>query len=277
MKRSFVTTLVMATAVAGGQAVGLPQDAAPRTVQLTRVVRIPLRTVAADEIAQDLANKFPDLALSRGGEDEAPQGPDGFDVFDDGSFLVTDPLMGRLSQFSPEGRFLRSWPLGFAANSVTIRPDGSAEVKAAKSSDVFMLDPKGELHRSEAPAQEPTGKILSPHEGMVWRGKGSSAQINVRLDDPALMLLSLQVVGAGEDGSTYVAVESTSGQTGDEGISVNKNIRRYSPDGKLLKQTENLPLDYYVIPTDELRVHKGVVYQLTTTSSEVRINLWNLN
>lgn len=277
MKRSFLTTLVMATAVAGGHAVGAAQDASPRTVQLTRVVRIPLRTVAADEIAQDLANKLPDLALSRGGEDEAPQGPDGFDVFDDGSFLVTDPLMGRLSQFSPEGRFMRSWPLGFAANSVTIRPDGSAEVRAAKSTDVFILDRNGELHRSETSAQGSSAKITSPHDGVVWRGNGGSAQINVRLDDPALTLLSLQVVGSGEDGSTYVALESTSGHSSDEGISVNKSVRRYSPDGKLLKQTENLPLDYYVTPTDELRVHKGVVYQLMTTASEVRINLWNLN
>jgi hypothetical protein len=274
---SFLTILVMATAVAGGQTVGTPRDAAPRTVQLTRVVRIPLRTVAANGTAQDFANKLPGLAVSRGGEDEAPQGPDGFDVFDDGGFLITDPLMDRLSQFSSKGEFLRSWPLGFAANSVTIRADGTAQVRAAQSTDVFVLDKSGELRRSESPAPKPSAKITSPHDGLVWRGDGSSSQINVRLDDPGLTLLSLQVIGSGEDGSIYVAVESTSGKGSDEGIAVNKSVRRYSQDGNLLKQTDYIPLDYYVTPTDELRVHKGVVYQLMTTSSEVQINVWNLN
>src|SRR5271165_3213301 len=172
MRRSFLPILVMATAFAGGRAVGAPQEAGSRTVQLTRVVRIPLRTVAADETAQDSTSKFPDLSVMRGGEDEAPQGPDGFDVRNDGSFLITDPLMGRLAQFSPEGKFLRAWPLGFAANSVTIRPDGAAEVKAAQSADVFLLDSNGEVHRSEAAAPRSSAKITSPHDGAVWRDDG---------------------------------------------------------------------------------------------------------
>jgi hypothetical protein len=276
MRRTFLTILVMATTVAAGLAAGNSPDAVSRTVQLTRVVRIPLKAVA-DETTQELANKLPDLAVSRGGEDEAPQGPDGFDVYDDGSFLITDPLRERLSQFSPEGRFLRSWPLGFAANSVTILADGTAEVKAAQSADVFILDKSGELHRSEPAGAGPSAKVNSPHGGAVWRGGGNSGQIDVQLADSALTLLSLQVVGAGEDGSTYVAVESTSGQGKDEGISVNKSVRRYSSDGKLLKETEYLPLEYYITPTDELRVHKSIVYQLMTTPSEVRINVWDLN
>lgn len=277
MRRSFLAFLALATVVAGGQTAGAPPDAGSRIVQITRVVRIPLRTVAAHETAQDSTTQLPGLAVSKGGDDEPPQGPDGFDVSADGSFLITDPLMQRLSQFNPEGRFLRSFPLGFAASSITMRPDGTAEVKAAQSSDVFLLDRNGELHRSEASTPYPSAKITSPHSGMIWRSDKDSSPIDVRLADPALTLLSLQLAGSGEDGSTYVALESTSGEGSGEGIDVNKSVRRYSRDGKLVSQTQNIPLDYYITPVDELRVHKGMVYQLMTTPSEVRVNVWDLN
>jgi hypothetical protein len=214
--------------------------------------------------------------VSKGGEDEPPQGPNGFDVCADGSFLITDPLMQRLSQFSSEGRFMRSFPLGFVPGSVTFRPDGTAQVKDAQSSDVFLLDKDGGVHRSEPAGTRETAKIASPHDGMVWL-ESSGSPIKVHLENPALTLLSLQLAAVGDDGSAYVALESTSGQNGDGGIDVNKSVRRYSRDGKLISQTENIPLDYYITPVDELRVHKGVVYQLMTTPSELRINVWDLN
>jgi hypothetical protein len=177
---------------------------------------------------------------------------------------------------------MRSFPLGFAPGSVTIRGDGTAQVKDAQSSDVFLLDKEGGLHRSEAPAERETAKaaspakIASPHDGTV-SPDGSGSPIRVHLENPTLTLLSLQIAAVGDDGSAYVALETTSGQNGEEGIDVNKTVRRYSRDGKLLSQTENIPLDYYVTPVDELRVHNGVVYQLMTTPSEVRINVWDLN
>jgi DNA-binding beta-propeller fold protein YncE len=240
-------------------------------------VRIPLRTVAAHETAQDSNPQLPALAVSKGGEDEPPQGPDGFDVSPDGSFLITDPLMQRLAQFSADGRFLRTFPLGFAPASVTIRPDGTTQVKAAQSSDVFVLDQSGELHPSEASPPRPLAKIASPHDGQVWPGDTASSPIAVKLDNPALTLLSLQLAATGEDGSAYVAVETTSGQDTNDGIDVKKSIRRYSRDGKLINQTDDIPLDYYIAPNDELRVHKGIVYQLMTTPTELHINIWNLN
>ncbi len=208
-----------------------------------------------------------------------PIGPDSFDVYDDGSILITDPLLGRLSLFDPEGKFRRSWALGFAADSVKIRSDGTVSVRDARTSDVFTLDQKGELHPSKAAVTDASAKITSSQSGVVTRGGSNvpSTQINVRLDQPGLTLLSLQLLGAGKDGSAFVALESTPGQKVGEGIIVNKSVRRYSSDGRLLSQTDNMPLDYYITPVDELRVHQGVVYQLLTTPSEVRVNIWNMN
>lgn len=277
MRRCFLAFLALATVVAGGQVAGTPQDAGSRTVKITRVVSIPLRTVAGHETAQDSATQLPGLAVSKGGEDEPPQGPAGFDVSADGSFLITDPLMQRLAQFSSEGTFMRSLPLGFAPGSVTIRSDGTAQIKAAQSNDVFLLDKSGELHPSEASPPRDSAKITSPHDGIFWRSEPGSTPIPVHLENPSLTLLSLQLAGVGADGSAYVALESTSSQVGSEAIDVIKSVRRYSPNGKLICQTENMPLDYYITPVDELRVHKGIVYQLMTTPSEVRINIWDLN
>ncbi|HEY3704516.1 MAG TPA: hypothetical protein VGL22_05605 [Terracidiphilus sp.] len=239
-------------------------------------MRIPLRTVAAHETAQDSNLQLPDLAVSKGGDDEPPQGPDSFDVSADGGFLITDPLMQRLARYSSDGRFLQSVPLDFVPAGVTLRPDGAAEIKAAHSNDVFLLDPGGQIHRSESLPPREAAKVTSPHEGLVWRTAAGSDAIHVHLENPALTLLSLQLLAAGDDGSAYVALESTSGQS-DQGIDVKKSVRRYSSGGKLISQTGNMPLDYYIAPNDELRVHKGIVYQLMTTASEVEINVWDLN
>src|SRR5690349_11977693 len=111
MRRSFLAFLALATGLAGAASSGAPQGADSRTVKITRVVSIPLRTVAAHETAQDTATQSPLLAVSKGGEDEPPQGPDGFDVSADGSFLIADPLMQRLSKFDANGRYVRSFPL----------------------------------------------------------------------------------------------------------------------------------------------------------------------
>jgi hypothetical protein len=62
-----------------------------------------------------------------------------------------------------------------------------------------------------------------------------------------------------------------------DAINVRKIVRRYSSTGVLLSESAPIPLGYYIQPVDELRVRKGVVYQLMTTPSEVRINEWDTN
>ena len=99
----------------------------------------------------------------------------------------------------------------------------------------------------------------------------------IQFDKPGALLLSLESLAIDREGDTFVALETTARGEGPEAIDLTKYVRRYSSDGNLLREIADIPLDYYVPPVDELRVHKGVVYQLQTTSSEVRVNVWDTN
>jgi len=91
-----------------------------------------------------------------------------------------------------------------------------------------------------------------------------------------VLLFSLEVLATDSGGNTYVALESTTGSREADEINVNKYVRKYSADGKLVDEIADIALDYYVTPVDELRVRRGVVYQLLTTNTEVRINVWDM-
>src|SRR5262245_36947644 len=70
-------------------------QATPRTVSMSRVVRVPLIEQAQRATAEqgDRAK----LAVFPGGNDELPEGPSGFDVTEDGTFLIADPLRNRIA------------------------------------------------------------------------------------------------------------------------------------------------------------------------------------
>jgi hypothetical protein len=101
--------------------------------------------------------------------------------------------------------------------------------------------------------------------------------ISVRFEEPGSALLSLESLATDPDRGTFVAIETTVSQGGSDEINVRKTVRRYSPQGTLISETSAIPLDYFVLPVDELRVRNGIIYQLMTTRSEVRINEWNTN
>ena len=98
--------------------------------------------------------------------------------------------------------------------------------------------------------------------------------MEIKFDKAGLRLLSLQGIALEPPGDAYIALESTAG--GDS-VDLNKVVRRYASNGNLLSETSNLPLDYVVRPTDEIRVRKGVIYQLMTTRSELQIIVWDTN
>jgi len=270
--------LLLTPALWAGDPPGPAPDA--RTVSLTRAVRIPVvmqnaQGVATGPGAQDVRN----LMLSPGAVDELPEGPDGFDVLDDGSLVITDPLRSRIAVFDAKGAFRQEWKVGFAADSVTVLPTGVVLVREANTGQLHAFDSNGNPRSGEGAAlPEPAqARLLTPNTGVVMRpaaGGGQARPLNVQLDKAGSRLLTIESLGIDRDGSTYVALETTAGG---EDINVNKSVRRYAPDGRLVAEIVDLPLDYYVRPVDELRVHKGVVYQLMTTNSEVRINIWDTN
>src|SRR5215475_15956307 len=82
--------------------VQLQAQSSTPTIALSRVLRIPLTALGAGGPTHaGPAN----LTVSKGAKDEPPEGPDGFDVFDDGSLLITDPLRKRLALFDSSSKF----------------------------------------------------------------------------------------------------------------------------------------------------------------------------
>jgi len=253
------------------------------TIPLTHVLRIPASTLSAKVTAESLKATPATLVLSPGAADEPPEGPDGFDVLEDGSLLITDPLRRQVSSFDAAGGFRKAWKIGFAADSLTAIANGLVLVREASTGQLHAFDREGQPRPAEtvtlpepAEARVQTGQ----NRGTVLRPAIDSAHggpLVIEFDKPGVTLLSLESLATDQKGDTYVALEATVRGEAPETISLNKYVRRYSSDGKLLCEIADIPLDYYVSPVDELRVHKGVVYQLQTTSSEVRVNVWDTN
>jgi hypothetical protein len=252
------------------------------TIPLTKTLRIPVSTLGAQDTPESLAAAPASLMISPGAADETPDGPRGFDVLDDGSVLITDPLRSRVSFFDSHGEFRKVWKIGFPADSLTVIANGVVLVREASTGKFHAFDREGRAHSSEdgAPPEQPEARVLSGRSGTVRRpaiGSAHGGPLAVQFDRPGLTLLSLEVLGIDQQGDTYVALETTANRGAAESIDLNKYVRRYSSDGSLLCEIADIRLDYYVPPVDELRVHKGMVYQMLTTSSEVRINVWDTN
>ena len=252
-----------------------PPDHTPRPIAMTRVVRIP--AVPDERSAAPQPGADAKLTVSSAGPDDLPQGPDGFDVSDLGLYLITDPIRKRIALFDSGGAYRSEWAVGFRADSVTVLADGSAEVRDASTGVVHLFDQNGKPLES-GPAAEPLAARLSGSNGGVIDRPagvaGGGGALPIRFEKPGMTLLSLQGLATEPNGDTYVALESAAGS---DTIEVSKSVRRYSRDSRMLGETTDLPLDYYVRPVNELRAHKGVVYQLMTTESEVRIHVWDMN
>jgi len=234
--------------------------------QQNRVDAIPmLRTVRIPVGAAGL------LPVSAGATDELPEGPSGFDVLDDGSLLIADPLSTAIQLFDGQGKLRLTWNIGFSADSITVLPGGAVLVREANTGATHAFTREGKPLAGSPPAmpQLPTAQ-LAPEAG------GTVAGIKVEFSRPGSVLRSLEAVAV-DRRDTYVALEYSRPGGSDDAIDVDKIVRRYTPDGKLIVETTPLPLHYYFNPVDELRVHNGLIYQLGSTSSELQINIWDTN
>src|SRR5580698_3985380 len=276
MTRLFAVAVLCTSAVllvSGGE--GRPQVEV-RTVEMTHVIRIPLTAVGSQETSQASGKDSAILATSPGAAEELPEGPDGFDILDDGGILISDPLRNRVVTFDSQGKLRQSWNIGFAADSIRILPDGRALIREANTGQLHAFDREGKTIPGEVspPLDAAQAQKLTATSGSISNGNENS--ITVHLERVGQSLVSLQCLAVDNTGKLYVALESTSGES-TEGINVNKTVRKYAANGNLLSESTNLPLNYYIRPVDELRVRKGKIYQLMTTSSEVEINIWDMN
>ena len=250
------------------------------TIPLTRVLRIPITTLGT-QVTEESLNAAPaTLVASPGAADEPNGGSTGFDVLEDGILLITDPLRNRVALFDSHGVFRNAWKIGFPADSLTVIAKDVVLVHEATTGQLHAFDREGNaLPTQERPLPgQAEARVLSGRNGTIARpaiGNFRGGLLEVKFDRPGLTLVSLEALAIDRNGDTYVALEAGAGGDAAEGINVKKYVRRYSADGKLLCEVADIPLDYYVSPVDELRVHKGLVYQLQTTSSEVRINVWD--
>jgi hypothetical protein len=255
-----------------------PADSDAPRYSLTRTVSIPLKLL--DPTQSTPSGRDADasaLLASHGAEDELPEGPNGFDVLEDGRLLVSDPLAYRVAVFDPQGKFSQSWKLDFSPDSITLIGHETVAVRDAATGQVhgFSIDGRPHSLPEDTSIRQGEVRLKSAHSAVFVpraTGPGTSQPLEISFDRSGMSLLSVELLSVDRDGNTYVALESTKG--GDE-VSVQKDVRKYSGSGKLIGQIIQLPLDYYIIPVDELRVRNGVVYQLDTTKSEVRINMWN--
>lgn len=252
------------------------------TIPLTRVLRIRITTLSTQVTPESLNAAPATLLASPGAADEPNGGSTGFDVLEDGSLLITDPLRNRVSLFDSRGVFRKAWKIGFPADSLTVIAKDVVLVHEATTGQLHAFDREGKALPTEAGSlpQQMEARVLSATSGTIARpaiGNFRGGPLEVRFDRPGLTLVSIEALAMDQNGNTYVALEAGARDGAAEGINVKKYVRRYSPDGKLLCEVADIPLDYYVSPVDELRVHKGLVYQLQTTNSEVRINVWDTN
>src|SRR5262249_45618752 len=154
--------------------------------------------------------------------------------------------------------------------------DGLVRIRHAKTGAVEIFDMQGKPATGDSTVTQPgKARLTGPNTGTIdWTSSpgGRGRIIEVNFDNAGMKLLSVQPLAMESSGSTYVVLESS---RGGDAVDLNKSVRRYSPDGKFNSETTDLPLDYFVRPTDEIRVRSGVVYQLMPAMSEVRINVWD--
>lgn len=247
-----------------------------RALPIARVVRIPTATLSSQTKLEALSAAS--LIVTSGAADEPPEGPNGFDVLENGTLLITDPLRHSVSLFDTQGKFISAWRLGFPADSITVKDQSGIVIREANTGRLHLFDDKGQPQSGEqatlAPALE--AKIV-PRENRGTLYRPRATLLAIQFDKPNMTLISIECLLIDHQGDTYVALEATRPGDTSGAVNVSKYVRRYTGDGRLLCETGELPLSYYISPVDELRVHNGVVYQLQTTSTEVRVNVWDTN
>ena len=256
-----------------------------RTIPLTRTIRIPAQIMTSDTALAPWRLNAGLLTTTGGGEDELPQGPESFEVLPDGGFVIADPLQRRVVFYDSLGNYVTVWPIGLAVNSITLREGGEFAVRQANSGDYFFVDQRGQVLPQSAQPRRRGGntapaeaRLLDRNRGRIGepRARGATGGgIEIAFDSDTTQMVSLQNLGTDAQGNVYAVLEITQGNSA--AIDVRKIVRKYSAAGRLIAEILDLPLEAEIAPVDELRLHRGCVYQLVPARTEVRINVWDTN
>jgi len=104
-----------------------------------KTISFPVRVLETD--TPSALDETPEaLAITLGGEDELPQGPQAFEILPDGSFVVADPLQQRLVFYDSTGTYLRDWKLDYSVDYIQLFEDNSLEIRHAYTGRVFNLN-----------------------------------------------------------------------------------------------------------------------------------------
>jgi hypothetical protein len=250
-------------------------DATRRTEAVGATIRFPVLLVEAGAPDSVLAQRPEALAVLAGGPDEPPQGPTGFELSAKDGYLISDPARKRVALFDAKGGYLGQWPVGFPVESITVTSNDSYRLHPSDSSPDRYVDGEGRPRvasdiGSEGPRLE--ARLTGPTAAVI-QGRPSGGPLNVTFESGSLRLISIEPLGIAPNGTSYVALEVSGGG---EVVNVQKLVRAYSPAGKLTSEVTNIPLDYEFAPVDELKVRRGVLYQLSPRKTEIRINRWSV-
>lgn len=251
-----------------------------RTISKSETTRLPVILVSNQVRDLQQTTSQNSLAVTRKEVDELPQGPEGFDAMPEGGFVLTDPLQNRLVLYNEEGGFRSARSLGFAADWVRAVGDNRFYVRRVSDGDYYVLEGTGEpvplkAERSQF-AEKLPARLIDANRGVIsgLRRANGPDELQVEYKNDKRRLVSLTPIMSEDTQYVYVAIETA--PTGSD-VNVSKIIRKYALDGTLLAEIINISTDYYINPTEEFKVRRGVVYQLQPLRNEVRINRWNTN
>jgi hypothetical protein len=220
-------------------------------------------------------------------EDEPPEGPQSFDVFDDGAVLVSDPLLMRLVRYDSLGNFVGFIDAKLAASEVNILNSTTISILVASSGERIFLDINGKrvqpppATRSLEMGTNASVKLTDPQSGTIsWVGSRDindtrSPTISVHLESKDQRMASLGLLSTSRSADTFVAIESAELPGRNLG-NLQTVVRRYDASGALETEVRNIPTDFYVVPNTQFRVKSGFLYQLQPLRHEVLINVWSL-
>lgn len=252
-----------------------------RSPSLYRTVRIPAHGITTPSLTKTASRDSGVLSLSPGATDELPEGPNSFDVFKNGWLVINDPLTHRIVIYDSLGNYQFALHASFPISSIWLTDAEDLYIEKATTGEIFDIDRQSQIqpvsHNIKSAAAQSSGRFIDFNHGEIklpHRRDRGSASIKVDFHSDSSKMVALYPLTLDESGNAYIVIESFKPA---ETLAIAQIIRKYTPNGALDAQIDNVPMDYYIIPRDKFRVRNGRVYQLVPQREIVLIHIWNTN